>query len=360
MKLKHFSTGLIVITVATIVLTGCNSKSTFKIIDTHEHVENLVKAKVLEKADDAFDVQKTILLASPIETITLNGSKTFSNYQKNIDEILNIAALNPDRFVPFCTLNPKESPLEVFKSCVERGGKGLKLYNGHSYYYDIFGLPLNAKEMMPVYDYAEVNHIPLVFHINVAKYEAELRAVLDSHPNLVMSIPHFMVSSIQLDRVTKLFDDYPNLYTDVSFGSPEFMAAGFRRISGDTEKFRTFAENYSDRILFGTDMVLSNTKTKDESFMRTTLECYRNMLEQKHFTCDPVKEYYQGESEKNKQAYENCQLEESDCNTEEEKMNSFTKWYGETKKLNGLGLSDEILQKIYWENPNRFLNANRN
>jgi len=227
-----------------------NVYSRLKIIDTHLHIETLNKAHELRKANANLSIEKSILIPSPIETITLNGHKSFTDYRKNVDEILKIAEAYPDNFVPFCTLSPLDSDApEYFQDCVKRGGKGLKLYNGHSYYYEIFKIPLDSARMMPIYAFAERNNIPILYHVNIVKYGNELEKILKKFPDLVVSIPHFMVSSIKPQRITRLFDLYPNLYTDISFGSPQFMAAGLRRISQDPKKYIDLITSYTDRFV---------------------------------------------------------------------------------------------------------------
>jgi predicted TIM-barrel fold metal-dependent hydrolase len=365
-KIKHYRyifafTAFAALSFLIIFLLSQRLHPVYGIIDTHEHIGNAEKATILLDADNISGIEKTILLASPLETLTLNGRKSFTKYRENFDEILKIIKTYPDRFIPFCTVNPIDTDaLEYLKDCINRGGKGIKLYNGHSYYYDIFQIPLDSPGMMPIYAYAEENSIPVLYHVNIANYGDELENVLKKYPDLIVSVPHFMVSSTNLEKVARLFDLYPNLYTDVSFGSPQFFASGFIRISDNTKKYIEFINKYSDRILFGTDMVITETEYKDETFMEDTLMCYRNMLEKKNFTCAPVNDYYKGESEKNTEMYENCEPKDGAyCATKKEKMESFTRWYEETKKLNGLHLDSGLLQKIYKENALRFLSANK-
>ena len=327
------------------------------VIDTHEHIQSIEQAEILLEANADKGISKTVLLPSPIETLTLNGHESFTGYRQNVDEILKIAETYPDDFIPLCTVSPLDTDaLEYVKSCIERGGKGIKLYNGHSYYYDIFGLPLDSPRMMPIYAYAERNHVPLLYHINIQKYRAELENILKKYPDLVLSVPHFMVASTRLEQVEELMDEYPNLYTDVSFGSPEYMAAGLRRIGSIPEKFRAFIEKYPDRILFGTDMVLTKTAYKDKDFVEEVLQCYRDMLEQKIYTCNAVKDYYKKEFDTYAKAYEVCRPKEGKyCISKKAKMDARKKWYEGTKKINGLDLDAETLEKIYQTNPKRFL-----
>lgn len=328
-----------------------------KIIDTHEHIESMAKAEELRLAMGNLGISKTILIPSPIETITLNGNSTFTDYEQNIDEILKIGQSYPDDFIPFCTISPLDSnALQIFQDCVKRGGQGLKLYNGHSFFYKTFQITLDSGRMKPIYAYAERNGLPVLYHVNIANYGEELKRVLNDYPDLSVSVPHYMVSSIALQNVEALLDEYPNLYTDISFGHTPFMAAGFRRISLKIEKYEAFFEKYSDRILFGTDMVLTEIEKKDQDYMEEILDCYRNLLEKKSFTCDPVNDYYLKERDKNQEIYDNCLAKSGDfCKSKLEKVASYTRWYEETKTLNGLNLSSSQLRKIYGENPERWL-----
>jgi predicted TIM-barrel fold metal-dependent hydrolase len=321
----------------------------------------MTKARVLEQVNRELNIEQTALLVSPIETITLNGNESFTHYRENADEILKIAEEFPGEFLPFCTVSPLDSDaLEYIKSCIERGGKGIKLYNGHSYYYGVFGVPLDSPRMAPIYAYAERNKIPVLYHINIVQYGEELENILLEYPGLVIDIPHFMVSSMNLEKVERLFDKYPNLYTDISFGSPEYLAAGFRRISNYTQKYTDFINKYPDRILFGTDMVITETEYKDYDYIKSIIQCYKDVLEKKNFTCGQVSDYYGGESEKLAESYNNCKPNEGRyCLSIKEKLESHTRWHNETKTLNGLKLDDGILQKIYWENPLQFLSANQ-
>lgn len=329
------------------------------LIDTHEHIESFASAEPLMAASDTTGVKKTVLVASPIETLSLNGSKSFTEYRENMEEIFRIAKTHPKRFVPFCTISPMDPDvMEYLQECHERGGKGLKLYNGHSYYYEIFGMPLDSPRMMPVYAFAERNKMPLLFHVNIVKYEDELRNVLNTHPNLVVNIPHFMVSSVDLTKVEKLLDDYPNLYTDISFGSTEFLAAGFRRISKDPGKYSAFVNKYQDRILYGADMVLTNAEEKDQAFMEERLNCYKDILQKRRFNCGPVASYYEGRLSSYQERYDNCEPKEGAyCESIKTKVEVYEKRFDEVANLNGLGLSGSVLEKIYLENPMRYLNA---
>lgn len=327
------------------------------LIDAHEHIQDFSRAELLMAANESAGVKKTILVASPMETLTLNGSKSFTGYRENMDEIFQIAETYPKRFIPFCTISPMDpDAMEYLQECYDRGGKGIKLYNGHSYYHDIFGMPLDSPRMMPVYAFAERNHLPVLFHVNIVKYGDELRRVLDAHPEMVVSIPHYMVSSIDLTKVTSILDQYPNVYTDISFGSTEFLAAGFRRISKDPGKFADFINKYQDRVMFGADMVMTDDPKKDELFMQQRLQCYQDQMQKRRFTCDPVKSYYEDLLSSFQESYDNCEPKEGAyCKSLKTKVDVYQSRLDEVVKLNGLGLSNAVLKKVFAENAQRYL-----
>lgn len=357
---RIFLPAVILLILIVLLCFAKNTYSVFEIINTHEHIESVKKADELVLAMDNLGIKKTVLIPSPAETITLSGNNSFTRYDENVDEILKISQKYPDRFIPFCTISPLDDKAqEKFRDCHERGGKGLKLYNGHSLYYGIFGIPLDSEIMDPVYAYAEQERLPVLYHVNIANYGAELENILKKYPDLVVSIPHFMVSSIELQRVEHILDNYPNTYTDISFGYEPYFASGFRRMSKNIKKYKDFFEKYPDRILYGADMVLTEIEKKDQKYMEITLQCYKDILEKKAFRCEPVKDHYKNESEKNLKIYEDCNPKSGDfCKSKKEKMESFTRWYNEVKKLNGLNLNSGILKMIYEDNPKRFLNGN--
>jgi len=360
-RLPHLIWSVVILLVLLLVFFFVNhAHSDLQLIDTHEHIESMKKAQELLPAMDARGISQTILIPSPIETITLNGNQTFTRYWTNVEAILAIAKAYPNRFIPFCTVDPTdEKAVRLLEKCHKMGGRGLKLYNGHSFYYDTFGIKLDGPELEPIYKYAEKNHLPVLYHVNINNYGEELKRALDKHPDLTVSIPHFMVSSLDLDRVKEILDHYPNTYIDVSFGHEPYMAAGFRRISNDIPKYRAFFEDYADRILFGADMVLTEIERKDQAYMEASLQCYRDILERKRFRCAPVNGYYKQEADKNAEAAKNCRPADGKyCKSRQEKKASFTRWYEDTRILNGLNLKVEILKKIYIDNPTRFLNGN--
>ena len=74
----------------------------------------------------------------------------------------------PGEIIPFCTLDPKEPDnFDRLKKHVAMGAKGLKIYTGHSNFYDG---PLNTTSMDPVLSYLQEIQLPINWHINLRAY----------------------------------------------------------------------------------------------------------------------------------------------------------------------------------------------
>jgi len=254
---------------------------TIQIINTHEHIQSIdVVPKYLE-AMKKVGIGKTILVGSPEATI-LNGRKGFFGEEKYNREVLKIAKKYPDSFIAFPTINVADpDKLNKVKQHIRMGGKGLKLYSGHRIFYS---LPLDDASMFPIYQYFEKRQIPILIHVNAGYYQKEFENVLKKFPKLKIICPHFCLSTIKLERFEYLMDRYPNLYTDTSFGDLELLIAAMKRFSKRPKQFRNIIEKYQDRILFGTDMVITDASYKTVDWLAEVAQGYRDMLEKGQYT----------------------------------------------------------------------------
>lgn len=304
-----------------LVLINMYTEPEYQIYDIHEHVDGGNMDKLLFAMREN-NISFTAVLGSPQYTLTLRNPG-FEKHEKNNNFLLNTSKNNSNIGV-FCTIDPrKETAIETLKNCIEKGALGLKLYSGHySSFYNLLG-PLDREEMLSIYKYCEENKIPIILHSNIyyQSVREELERILTNYPNIVIDCPHWCTSSTNTKKFRYIYDSYPNLYTDISFGS-RFAEEGFERISKEPEKYRKLVEDYQDRFMFGTDMVLTNTKSKE--FARDMIACYRKMLEEDKYECSVGK-----------------------------KGSKFSV-YG---NFTGLNLDPDILRKIYWENPRKFIEA---
>ncbi len=144
---------------------------------------------------------------------------------------------------------------------------------------------------------------------------ADFEEILSSFPKLKVLQAHFGSQPEDLENLSRWFETYPNYYIDSS--SARWMA---RELGRYPEKARNFFIKYSDRILFGTDIVQDRNK--------------------------PISTYYQTRYYTFQAILETSVRElplpfpdpENDNNT----------------KINGLDLPLDVLKKIYWENANKF------
>jgi hypothetical protein len=104
----------------------------------------------------------------------------------------------------------------------------------------------------------------VLFHADLRKYGGFVEEMVRSHPKTNFNIPHFG-SSRKL--ISVLMDRYSNCYTDVS-SLPPFMQR-------DPASYRDFVTDYQDRILFGSDGVLSRPEE-----IESALEFLRKFLDE--------------------------------------------------------------------------------
>lgn len=301
------------------------------IINGHDHLYRLEDFERYLPAADRMGIGKTLLVASNMFTIMGDKARAAEGSYENTEEMLRVLEKYPDKVIVFATLHPDdENKVEKLQEFVSRGAKGLKLYTGHGEYYD---RPLLAEEMDPVYKYCEETGLPVCWHINMNNYGGEFTRALLRYPKLKVIIPHFGVGFYQpggkaMQDLGAIMEAYPNVYTDISFGTRAILVAGMERLSDNVPAFRQYIEKYQDRIVWGTDMVITGNKEKTEEWCASVLRACREMMEKEeyHFWMAAEGSGY-GDPDKN----------------------------NETGRLNGLALPREILEKIYRTNLERFL-----
>lgn len=224
------------------------------------------------------------------------------------------------------------------------GCDGIKMLEGKPEERKKYPIPdFDSPDFDDYFEYMEKNRIPIIWHINdpeefwdinkvpdwalrsgwfygdgFVNNEDQYRQVanvLKKHPNLVVTFAHFYFLSAQLDRLGKMFDDYPNVKVDMAPGIELF-----ENLSNNIVEARRFFEKYQDRIIYGTD-ICRLEETPDEEFnMKDTI--IRGKLCQDFIVKDKV--FIPGD--------EKSLLGKDDLN------------------LNGLNLSKEISDKIFYKN----------
>jgi predicted TIM-barrel fold metal-dependent hydrolase len=253
----------------------------YDIVNAHEVIQSTSESEKLYEAMRNTHIATTVLVGTPSEIIYYDGTTGFSGYDGNNEDIIAVQNSNPKHFIAFCTVDPSDpNAVEIIQSCLVEGGQGVKLYSGHSFFYQT---PLDDTSFDELYTYLESENVPVIFHVNAAKYQAEFENVLSAHPGMSVVCPHFCLSSKNLQRLSYLFDTYPNLYSDISFGDESYLLEGAARISEDASAYRDFITKYADRFFYGTDVVVTDYEGKDAEWLTQFFQIYRDLLEKESY-----------------------------------------------------------------------------
>lgn len=205
------------------------------------------------------------------------------------EQVLEIAAEYPDRFIPFFNLDPRmvrNRPDSDFRHLIEHyveaGCKGVGEYCANIPFDD----PLNIN----LFKQLEEAGLPLLFHMapEIGGYYGvydemglpRLETVLKTCPNLTLlghsktfwiEIADDVTPDIRFDqgkgkvtpgRVVELMREYPNLHGDLSAGS------GYAAITRDPEFGCAFLEEFQDRLYFGTDLAREEQDLRQPRYYR--------------------------------------------------------------------------------------------
>lgn len=154
-----------------------------------------------------------------------------------------------------------------------------------------------------------------------------MKNLLDQFPDVRVIQAHYcsvIYNGIHLEICAEALDAYPNLYIDLSMGGglPRYMK--YMKDDAARLQIRDFILKYQDRAFYGTDMILmSRGSTTKASWIEKRIRCDLDLLEKKEFSCSVAKDIPSDEV------------------------------------FPGLDLPKEVLQKIYEENPRKFLGLDK-
>jgi hypothetical protein len=275
-------------------------------IDYHNHLDALDPREVLRVMD-----------ACGIERIVNITMQTGEDALRMIDKFhtVDAARFSTIGWMDWSRVTQSdfiEETLRTLEQLVARGAKGIKFWKDLGLTVrDASGqlLRIDDERLAPIFDKAAELNIPVMFH--TADPDAfflpldehnERYEELAAHPDWSFYGSHYSKSEL-LARVTQLLEQFPNVLVDISARASELGRQPYSA--------REFFLRFSDRILFGADLV------PEESMYRL----YFRFLE----TAD---EYFEYPSHASRQG----------------------RW-----NIYGLHLPDEVLRKVYRENALRLL-----
>ncbi len=277
-------------------------------IDVHEHIKDMKQVERLLPIMNKLRITKMILLGTPTMTFGENTS-VFNGTDAHMEELFKIKKKYPSRFLIFYAPNPNDplAPQKV-RTNAPRGIDGLKFYHGV-----IGGLgSIDGSRMYEIYKEADRYDLPVVIHVEAlnATQFSEFSHALEDFPNVKFVCPHFCGVQNKYDALASLFDKHRNLYTDMS----PWHRVGKPAVN-NIQAARNFVIKYQDRIMFSTDIVLTDGWISSSDIERW-FRCDIDLLEASVFKC-----YKEG-----------------------------------NKLLSGLNLPETVLIKIYKQNPRKLLN----
>jgi len=241
----------------------------------HEHARSAADVERLLATARRLGIERVVIVGSDRRTLEGQG-ELYGGLDHN-NALLVAAAGQDPRVIPFAAVDPtRPAALARLEHWIDRGARGLKLYSGHALFYRE---PLDAPRAMALYRLAEDRGLPLVFHVNTARYGAEFERVLQQHRDLRVNCPHFCLQLTRPDRLRRWLERYPNLWLDVSFGF--YVHQGFRLVSEDRGALRRLILRHADRFLWSADLVVD--ETLDQAGIVAAWRAYLAMLAAREF-----------------------------------------------------------------------------
>jgi predicted TIM-barrel fold metal-dependent hydrolase len=304
----------------------------YEIINGHDHLYFIRNLDNYLPAAEATGIKSTVFVASSFGTLRGGDNSPSEGNAWNSEEIIRASQQHPGKVIPYCTIHPSdEDKVAILEGHRAAGAQGVKLYSGHGTFYE---RPLTDESMQAVYAWCEQESFPICWHVNFSRADiaGQFEEVMAKYPKLKVIVPHFGVTfyrpgDAQWTRFWALLDQYPGLYTDCSWGTREILVHGLEVVSANVEAFREKFEQYQDRIVWGTDMVVTGNSEKTVAWIESVLRACRGMLEKEVY-------YFW-------MAADGCQY-------------AFARTKNPQGRLQGLALSPEVLGKVYATNYQNF------
>jgi predicted TIM-barrel fold metal-dependent hydrolase len=311
-------------------------KAKFPVIDMHSHpyAKSMEELENWVKTMDEMGIEKTVVM-------TYETGQAF-------DSLVQVYSHFKDRFILFCGFDytgydkPGFGPAAVkeLERCFQVGARGIGELGdkGKGLFYSrpqkAFGMHIDDPRMKPLIEKSGELDMPISIHVaepiwmyekmdstndglmNAFKWRLDDQPGIVGHAGMIKILEnavrdnpkttfiacHYANSSYDLGILGSLFDQYPNLYSDIS--------ARFAETAPIPRTVNRFYQKYSERLVYGTDMGMN------KKMYRTTFRILET--EDEHFYEHDLFSYH---------------------------------W-----PLNGYGLDDPILEKVYRLNAQKILN----
>jgi poly-gamma-glutamate capsule biosynthesis protein CapA/YwtB (metallophosphatase superfamily)/predicted TIM-barrel fold metal-dependent hydrolase len=291
----------------------------------HDHLDSERAAEMMLEAMDRTGIARMNLLGCYKSVLHSHKEPDWDSKSDNNDLLLRLIEKHPERFTAFVLMDGLEpDPVAVLKDYLSRGAHGVKMYNG--VYKGHRAMGIDDARLVPLFRFCELHGVPVLIHVDPPRL-AEFFSTVRDYPALPWICPHLLVRTgpTRIEQLAVILRRYPNLCTDMSFGFEGWMHANLKRLSETRNRAREIFIRHADQIMFGTDIVFAlNRSHRTVDWATNSYTEYRKLLEFDRFHHRVVA---------GKRVYED--------------------------DIDGLALPEDVLQKIYVENPRRFLDRPR-
>lgn len=282
-------------------------------IDTHEHLGPDGSLSSFLVAMAAARIEKMVLL--PIK------AENHAEYKKNEELLADARKKFPEKFITFTAARLKNSDAaELVENSVKNGAGGIKIDWSPK-----TKKTIDSPASYKIYEVAGKYGVPVLAHANISRnpeWAAQFERAASAFPEITFILSNYCgVSDDKLNGLAacaKILDKFPNVYADISMGNNFNRYA--RALDRDTETIRNFLIKYQDKIIWGAD-IINNGKPLENGKIKNAAWVFKRVLSD--FT-----------------------------------MLEFTNYrkplrLNDTKFHTGLNLPDDVLKKIYHENPRK-------
>jgi predicted TIM-barrel fold metal-dependent hydrolase len=314
------------------------TKAAYPVIDMHSHDYAKTDAELAQwvRNMDECGIEKSIILTGTTGAKFDSISQLYGKYGSRFELWCGFDYTGYDKpgFGPEAVKELERCYKMGARGVGEEGDKGFGLY--YSEPVQALGMHFDDPRMKPLFEKCAKLHMPVNIHVadpiwmyekmdstndglmNAVTWKIDMTrpgiigfdALIKSLENTVKNNPgttfiacHFANLNHDIDKLGSLLDKYPNLYADIS--------ARYAESAPIPRRMNDFYKKYSDRLLYGTDMGF------DTSMYRITFRILQTTDE--HFYEIGIFNYH---------------------------------W-----ALNGFGLSDDILKKVYHDNASKILSG---
>ncbi len=316
-------------------LMGDDVRELVRITDLMRREHNIDTASLLSYANECADMSAQNLIVMTYKALYPLDTYAFAGLHYHLP-------------------NRNNDAQDYYHQCVrfiDMGFDGIKRVDSIPWIRKLIGdIPMDSPVYGPFYDYLEKYQAPVFWHVgdpetywdeetcpqwakdkgwkyydgtfvaNEVLYQ-EVENVLTKHPRLRIIFDHFYFLSHDLERAGAFLDRWPSVYLTFSPGCEMYF-----NFSEDPQQTKTFFIHYQNRLIFGTDMGYDDWYQSSETKLQDARELVHNM-----------RRFFETED------------------TFKPSDDPHSMWNRGESMLTGIGLTADILRKIYRDNYMRFI-----